>query len=181
LGRNRDYTIDIYKLSNTRHDYHFVFEDSFFGEFENSVITKGKGEIDVELDKSPTFIKVDFRIIGSVELICDRSNDLYDFPLDTKGEIILKFGENTDEISDTIEIIPWETQRIDLAQYIYEFIGLAVPMKKLHPRYSNDDETDGIVFSTEIEKDQTEKNEIDPRWSKLGKLKNLKEKKNGAS
>ena len=145
------------------------------------MITKGKGEVDVVLEKSPTFLKLDFRIRGSVELICDRSNDPFDFPLDTKKEIILKFGENTDEISDTIEIIPWETQRVDLTQYIYEFIGLAVPMKKLHPRYSNDDDTDGIVFSTEVDEDRTKKNEIDPRWSKLGKLKNLKEKKNGAS
>jgi uncharacterized metal-binding protein YceD (DUF177 family) len=44
-------------------------------------------------------------------------------------------------------------------------------MKKLHPRYQNDEgEAGGIVYSSEREEDKQEE-EIDPRWDKLKKLK----------
>lgn len=172
----RDYIVDIYKLTDGRHDYHFVFKDSFFELFENSLIKKGNGDVDVTLDKSPTFIKLNFTIKGSVELFCDRSNDPFEFPVMSNQEIILKYGDSETELSDTISIIPWETQRIELAQYIYEFIGLSIPMKKLHPRYQDfADDADSIVFKTDPGIDDKEESKPDPRWSELEKLKNLKE------
>lgn len=175
------FNIDIYKLPNTIHNYQFEIGNSFFEAFENSIVNKGKGEVHVVLEKSETLIKLAFDINISVELECDRSLDLFDYPILTEDGLILKYGDREEEISEEIIMIPHEKQKINLAQYIYEFIGLAIPMKKLHPRYKDESETDELIYTSETsskdkpsEEDKSaDEGDIDPRWTKL---KNLKKK-----
>lgn len=175
----KDYSIDIFGLKNSKYNYQFYFDNKFFELFENSPIEKGKGSVELTLHKSYTFIKLDFYINGNIELICDRSLDKFLFPLDLENSMILKFGEENKELTDEIEMIPWESQSINVAQFIYEFIGLAVPMKKLHPRYEKEDEWHGdMIFTTrdENQEEKKEKTEIDPRWNVLKDLKNKRKK-----
>jgi uncharacterized metal-binding protein YceD (DUF177 family) len=47
---------------------------------------------------------------------------------------------------------------------------VAMPMKKLHPRYKNESSEDQIIFSST--EDQEEMLDVDPRWNELKKLKN---------
>ncbi|HRX00449.1 MAG TPA: YceD family protein, partial [Cyclobacteriaceae bacterium] len=59
-----------------------------------------------------------------------------------------------------------------LGQLVYEFIGLAIPMKKLHPRFQEEDETEEgkMVYSSSTDEEQKEE-EVNPMWDKLKKLK----------
>jgi uncharacterized metal-binding protein YceD (DUF177 family) len=59
---------------------------------------------------------------------------------------------------------------------MYEFIVLAIPIKKIHPDLKDEEENDDgsnvkIVYSTSTEKEEKKEEEIDPRWEKLKKLK----------
>ncbi len=171
----REYDIDIAKLNPGQYNYSFRVEDAFFELFENSLIDHGSLRAEVMLEKKISFISLDFRISGTVELTCDRSLDLFDYDLSTDNELILKFGEEARELSDEMEVIPFETKQINVAQYLYEFISVAVPMKKLHPRYQDESDEDQMVFSSEepdTDKEKNEDAEIDPRWNALKKLKN---------
>ena len=174
MVRRVDYNIDIFKLSNSSHQYEFVFDDSFFEMFEGSLVSKGNGKIDLVLLKSDSFIELKFEIIGKVELVCDRSLEPFGFKLALKDKLLLKFGEDWEEISDAILMMPRNEQTINVAQYIYEFIGVAIPMKKLHPKFDNEDETDDFVYfsedSSEVDDNDNEAG-IDPRWKKLKDLK----------
>ncbi|GAA0893187.1 DUF177 domain-containing protein [Fulvivirga kasyanovii] len=175
------YNVDIYKLPNGIHNYQFEVGNSFFEAFENSIVEKGKGNVEVELEKTETFIKLNFRINTTVELECDRSLDLFDYALSTEKTLLLKFGDDEEEINDEIIIIPRDKQRINLAQHIYEFIGLEIPMKKLHPRYSDESEDDELVYSSDNSAPDSpddnndqggdDDDDIDPRWQKLKNLK----------
>lgn len=174
----RDYNIDVYKLTNAAHNYTFEVDDSFFGLFENSLLTKGSAKVAVRLEKTETFIKMNFHIQGSYELTCDRSLDLFERPVELNEDIIFKFGVEEKEIDDNIFIILKETQRLNVAQFIYEFITVSIPMKKLHPRYGDetaDGENETLIYSSGEEPEQTDQaeEEIDPRWLKLKDLKNL--------
>lgn len=162
--------IDIYKLSNHTHEYDFEFNDRFFSEIEESMVDKGSGKIYASLSKNDSFIKLTIKINGNVELICDRSLDAFDFPLDVIREVIFKYGEEEKELDDEVYMITRETQRINLAQIIYEFIGLEIPMKKLHPRFDATNEEDEIVYTDDDQKED-ESSETDPRWEALKKLK----------
>lgn len=177
----RKFDIEIFKLSNKKHDYEYQLDNLFFEEFEDSLIEKGNLDVKVTLDKTETLIQTSFTIKGSVELICDRSLETFDFPIDIEEGLIFKYGEEYAELSDEIISIPRDAQKLNIAQYIYEFIGLAIPMKKLHPRFQeeseSEEETDGIlIYSTgkgegsEEGEDQT--GSPDPRWDILNNLKN---------
>lgn len=173
------YTIEILNLSNKRHEYEFESGPDFFNNFEQSLISKGTFKVKLLLDKSETMIQLSFHISGSVELICDRTLEPFDYPININQKLILKYGEQEEELTDEIEIISRNTQQINVAQYIYEFIGLAIPMKKLHPRlagseYQENEEGILVYSSGELareEKAGQEDEATDPRFNILKKLK----------
>jgi uncharacterized protein len=95
--------------------------------------------------------------------------------LNLDRKVIFKYGDEPREISDEIVIIPRDQDSIDLGQFMYEFIVLSIPIKKLHPDLRNEDENEDesdvkIVYSTSTENKKKEQ-EADPRWEKLKKLK----------
>ncbi len=174
----KDFSVNIIGLSNKVHLFHFELKDAFFVRYGKEVLSKGDFVTEVSLDKRETFIEVDFKISGQADLICDRSLEPFDHHLNITRKVIFKYGEEAQEVSDEIVIITQDQDSIDLGQFMYEFIVLAIPIKKLHPDLRNeegdDDESDvKIVYSTSTEKEQEEKKEedIDPRWEKLKKLK----------
>jgi uncharacterized protein len=167
----KKFNIDILRLSNKKHQYEIDFDKDFFGEFENSLITKGEGKVNLILDKSESMISATFAITGFIELTCDRSLDLFDSPLNVNEKVIFKYGEEEGELTDEIQIISRDAHRINVAQTIYELITMAIPMKKLHPRYEGEDMDDEFIFQTEVE-EEAPLEEVDPRWAALKKLKN---------
>ena len=84
------FTIEILKLSNKRHAYEFESGSSFFQNFEQSLVEKGTFKVHLDLDKSETMLQLYFHIVGGVELICDRTLEPFDFPLDIQQKLILK-------------------------------------------------------------------------------------------
>jgi uncharacterized metal-binding protein YceD (DUF177 family) len=167
----KSYDIDISTLGLGQYEFQYQIEDEFFELFDYSLIDHGSLSIQVVLEKKTSFLDLIFTIEGTIKLICDRSLDSYDFVLKTEKEIVLKFGEEAEELSDEVEIIPFNTQIINIARFIYEFISVEIPLKKLHPRYDNEPLEDQIIYSSE---DAPASAEIDPRWSELKKLKHKK-------
>jgi len=164
----------MFNLPSGEHEYEFDFDSDFFDNFENSIVEKGSGIIKVNLEKSETFLEMSVEIEGSLELVCDRSLDPFDYPVKLQKNLILKFDEEVEQQDgDEIIFIPWNTQTIQLEQYIYEFLSLEVPMKKLHPRFSNEEknsEEEILIYSSPTESDNKEEDDIDPRWQKLKNL-----------
>ena len=174
----RAFDIDIFKLSDKTHQYQFAIADDFFENFPNSPIEKANLQVAVTLDKQPRLIKVDFDITGTVMLVCDRSLEAFEHPLHIEEGLIFQYGDEEKELTDEIRIITRNTQKINLAQDIYEFIGLAIPMKKIHPKFrtENDDLPfiqGSVVFSTTKDtKPDNDPEATDPRWEALKKLRN---------
>ncbi|GAB2570658.1 YceD family protein [Spirosoma areae] len=174
----RAYDIHIVGLDNKRYEYDFTSDNSFFAALEQELIRKGTVSTHLVLDKSETMIRLDFHIVGTVEQTCDRSLDDYDEPVDTQQTMLLKFGDHNEELSDEIELIERNTSTVNVARYIFEFIGLSLPMKRLHPRFRDEDdsEDDGqngkLIYRSDAEpnEDVDDQPAIDPRWEALRKL-----------
>lgn len=178
------YDIELYKMALGEHRYEFSSRSDFFTAFPNSLVQKGEFKVLLDLEKSETLLKLDFHIQGKLELECDRSLELFDFPFEVDKTLILKLGDYNEPLSDEMEVIHRDTQTINIAQYVYEFIGLAIPMKKLHPRFQQDalegledeeeDDNSTFVYSSESSDgtEQPDEENIDPRWQKLKNLKN---------
>ena len=87
---------------------------------------------------------------------------------------MFKYDQEEKELTEEIVLISRERASLDVGQYLYELIGVSVPIKRLHPKFQNDDleESDiQLVYSSPIEKTENEEDAIDPRWEKLKKLK----------
>jgi len=142
------------------------------------MFSTGKLTADVSLKKSESMIQMIFKVEGTIELTCDRSLDLFDQPISFENTMIYKFGDEEKELSEDVMIILNDTQTINIADLLFEFIGLQVPMKKLHPRFQEEDDDleEGImVYSSIVDDSKTEEQQeedVDPRWAALKKLKN---------
>lgn len=173
----RMFKVNIIGLSNKVHDFHYEFGNEFFAHYGTEVISEGKFVADVLLDKHETFIEATFKITGMATLTCDRSLDPFERPINTTKKIMFKYGDENQELSDEIIMIHRDSDSLELGQYIYEFIGLEVPMKKLHPRYQHeaelpDEATGKVIYSSgDTNFDSDNGDDIDPRWEKLKKLK----------
>jgi len=181
----KTFDIEVIKFKEGRHEIDFEIGDAFFQNFEdNEIVEKGNLAVRAILDKGANVIEVNFHIHGSVQLICDRSLEVFDHPLDFSEKMIYKYGSEEKEIDEEVFMITRDTPVINVAQLIYEFILLALPLKKIHPDHRNelDDEEleveGGYVYiddeleSTEENPESTEETKpVDPRWEQLMKLK----------
>jgi uncharacterized metal-binding protein YceD (DUF177 family) len=171
------YDIDIYGLKDKQYVYDFESGSEFFEELEQDLIENGRFKTHLTLDKSATMMILNFHIVGAVELVCDRSLEVFEEPIDIQERLILKFDDHDEQLADDIELIRHEAVRINIANYIFEFIALTLPMKKLHPRFrteetNGDEEQEGILIYQTPEETQPESSEDeDPRWAALRKLK----------
>ena len=135
------FKIDIFRLENKQYLHEFEGNDDFFEALDQELIQKGNFKATVVLNKNETMIQIMYKITGSVELTCDRSLDLFDFPVDITQKMILKFSDHNEEITEELVLIDRNTQYINVAQDIFDFIGLQIPIKKLHPRFIKDEVT----------------------------------------
>ncbi len=83
--------------------------------------------------KTSVTFELNFSIVGVVFVPCDRCLDDIPMDVDTKNKLIVKFGKEYSEESDEIVIIPEEDGEINIAWFLYEFIILSLPAKKVHP------------------------------------------------
>jgi uncharacterized metal-binding protein YceD (DUF177 family) len=166
------FSVNIIGLSYKAHEFEFEFGDAFFEKYGKDLVSDGHFIAKVVLDKHETFIEAEFKIKGEAKLICDRSLDPFDFPIDIDKRIMFKYGEEEMELSDEIMVISPDRTSLELGQYMYEFIALTVPIKKLHPKFQDteeDEEEEGKIIYTS--KAGNEEKEVDPRWETLKKLK----------
>ncbi|MEM0939687.1 MAG: DUF177 domain-containing protein [Bacteroidota bacterium] len=165
----RQYKIEIFGLKNGDHQFDFFFDNSFFVEFKNSIVSKGKGSCTVDLTKTDTMITFHFILKGVIELECDRSLEHFDYPIKVNKDLIYKYGDEDKELSEDVYVITKSTQEINIASFLYESINLEVPMKKLHPKFQNDNENDEMIFTSLLE--DKKKETVDPRWEVLKNIK----------
>lgn len=180
MKKLRDYEIGIAKLSNKKHAYEFEMDDSFFALFEQEIILGGKLLAKVELDKTDSLLTLHFDIKGHVRLTCDRSLEEFDQPVDVEETLRIKYGPENMELDEDLWQITPETQTLNVAQHLYDYIGLSLPMKKLHPRFLEemDEESEGdiLIYSSrktgdsESDDSSDDDDDIDPRWDALKNL-----------
>jgi uncharacterized metal-binding protein YceD (DUF177 family) len=173
------YSINIVGLSSKLHHFDYEIGDKFFRQYGSDLIQDGTFDVKVALDKHETFIETEFDINGVARLTCDRSLENFDYPIKSHHKLMFKFGDTNEELSDEIVMIHRDTATLELGQYIYEFIALSVPMKRLHPRFKEEEQRENaegiegkIVYSSGGDKaSDNNEDDIDPRWNILKKLK----------
>ena len=113
--------------------------EEFFGLFEESLLKKGKLTVIVKAAREYGNIQLLFSIVGAVVLVCDRSMETFNYPIHMERNVTFKLGKENRELTADLYTIEQKNETINIAQHIYDFVSLEVPMKKLHPRFCNHD------------------------------------------
>jgi uncharacterized protein len=167
------FMIPLSGLKEGRYTYDFNIGDKFFEQFEESEIKEGNLYANIEMDKKSSHFEIVFKITGSVKISCDRCLEMFLQPIECENRLLVKPGKNRDLDDPDILIIPADEHELDIRQYLYEFIHLALPIKRIHP-----DDKDGKSTCNPDMLDKIKEHiinydkENDPRWDELRKLMN---------
>lgn len=160
------FAIPFVGLKEGKHNFDYEITDLFFESFEMSEIKKGKLSATVVLDKQSGMLTLKFSIVGSVSIDCDICLDEIIFPVKTGATLFVKLGAEYREETDEIIIIPGSSNEINVAQYIYEYIHLALPIKRVHPLDSKGKSTCNPDMLKRLH-DLTPKNNENTAWDAL--------------
>ncbi len=164
--------ISIFSLSIGKHRFAFKIDDAFLNNREDGMVQSADFLAKLVLNKSETMIEAELTLSGHIGLVCDKSLEPFNFPLNHTHTIYYKYGVSFEELSEDVLMVPYDTHTLDFSGLIYEFMLLALPVKKLHPKFATIELTDtqDFVYSTKRnQQDETPKG--DECWDKLRNMK----------
>ena len=165
------YSIAFKGLSQGKHVFDYDIDDKFFSEFDGGVVDKGNVAVQVTLEKQSALMILWFHVKGTVNVQCDRCLEDYDQPIEGLEKIFVKFGEKEYTEGDDVIWVSTNDYQLDVSQFIYEFICLAVPIKKVHPDDENGNSTCNPDMIEKLDKYVIrEGEEINSVWNDLKKL-----------
>jgi uncharacterized metal-binding protein YceD (DUF177 family) len=166
---HKEYSIPFSGLKQGKHEFNYKVDNTFIQSFGFQEFNSVDVNLLVVLDRRSTMLEFEFRATGLVNVNCDLSNEPYNEPIATTLGLLVKFGEAFNDEDDEILILPHGEHQVNIAQYVYEMLVLAVPPKRVHPGVR-----DGSLHSDLLDKleelqpkgvKQSEK--TDPRWDAL--------------
>ncbi|HEY9169655.1 MAG TPA: DUF177 domain-containing protein [Lutibacter sp.] len=191
----KEFDISFIGLKEGIHQFEYIIDRKFFDFFNYDEFYDLKVKVAMSFLKNTTIFELDFVFSGWVEVACDVSTELFHQAIEAEIQLVVKFGDEYNDENEELLIIPFSENKINVAQYIYEAIVLAVPLKRIHPGV-----IDGSLHSEILEKlkefeitgeeegleeeeeQEVQKNrEIDPRWNKLKNILIEKNNSNGTS
>lgn len=191
----KEFDISFIGLKEGIHQFEYTIDKKFFDFFNYDEFYDSNVKVAVSLLKNTTILELDFVFWGWVEVACDLTTELFHQPIEANFHLIVKFGDEFNDENEALLIIPFSESKINVAQYIYEAIVLAVPLKRVHPGVIDGSLQSEVLeklkefeIKAEDEEDQEEQQEeenknreIDPRWNKLKNILIEKNKSNGTS
>lgn len=154
---------------------HYLFDfkigNKFFEEFEESEIKEGNLLAVIELDRRSSHFDLVFKISGEVRICCDRCLELFFYPINCENRLLVKFAKKWDDSDPDIIEMPADENELDIKQYLYEFVHLALPIQRVHPGGKNGKNSCNSDMMEKLNQHIiNEEINNDPRWDELKKL-----------
>ena len=162
-------------LKEGLHTFDFEIGKEFFEEFEESEIKEGSLKAVVILEKRSSHLDLQVKISGTVLISCDRCLEMFSRPVECENRLLVKLGKVISEEDPDIVSLASDEHELDLMQHFYEYIHLALPIKRVHPDNEDGESTCNPEMLKKLKEllvvEETEKHN-DPRWDDLKKLMN---------
>jgi uncharacterized metal-binding protein YceD (DUF177 family) len=174
----RAYDVSFTGLKEGKHVFEFALDDTFFTIFDNSELNAGQVDVTIVMEKRSTMLILNFDLKGSVTTMCDHCTDNLVIEVENSNRIIVKFGAEGFEETDEIVVLQEKEHSVNVAQFMLEFIELAMPVRRIHPEGQCNEAmlktmseyltSEDISESEDFDEDDDEDDDdIDPRWDAL--------------
>ncbi len=172
MSKVKGFSVKFIGLKEGTHNFKFPLSKSFFETFEYSEFNSVDINVDLVLVKKSTIIELSLKGAGSVNINCTLTNEPFDYQINSKLNLLVKFGDSYDDENDELLVLPHGSHSVDLDQYFYEMIVLSMPIRNVHPDVENgtiDSEILNRLKEFDINKEKN--SNFDARWDKLKELK----------
>ncbi|MDB5142501.1 MAG: hypothetical protein JWQ66_1214 [Mucilaginibacter sp.] len=170
----KTYSIPFTGLKLGKHIFDYVITNTFFDEFEYSLVKKADLQCRVELERQETMLILNFHISGTIGMNCDKC--LAEFPqqVDIHEQQIAKFSEEGVDEGEEIITLTKNDHEINIAGLIYEYVNVAAPFIAVcsdegNTPYCDKEMIDRLNQLSAGSGDDD--NKADPRWDALKKIK----------
>ncbi len=181
MSHRREFEIAFVGLKPGIHVYDYEIKDKFFETFQQQDFANCKAHVKLTLDKKTGFMLMKFEVGGSLEVTCDRCNNKLPLDLWDEFNITVKMGEEAEIMNGQVDdpdvyYIDRNENHVDVANWIYEFINLSIPMQKvcdfekMDGPHCNDAARDMLKKLAGLEQKEETSN---PIWKDLEKFKDL--------
>lgn len=129
------------------------------------------GTCDVEFKRRGDRIMAHIVMTADFELICDRSTDSFSHTVQARYDVVFDPSITEDIVEESSASHPLNVSKneFSISDDVRDTLLLAIPLKKIHPRFTNVQENAG-----EIEQIYADPDSGDPRWEVLKTLLNQK-------
>lgn len=171
--KQKEFSIPFSGLSQGKHEFDYKVENTFFESFGYNEFNGANINVHTIMNKTSTMLELEITAKGTVNIYCDITSEPYNQNIHADLNLVVNFGDKYNDENDEILILPHGEHQVNIAQYIYEMLVLAVPLKRVHPGV-----LDGTLQSEAFDKlqalqpkeEKENKENTDPRWDALKKL-----------
>jgi uncharacterized metal-binding protein YceD (DUF177 family) len=133
----RQFDIAFVGLKPGEHTFEYQITDSFFENYGPQDFSNCDATVKLVLDKKSNFFLLKFEIGGKVTVNCDRCGQPFELQLWDDFDQVVKMVDNPDELKEgedpDVAYISKTESHLNVAEWIYEFINLSIPMQRIHP------------------------------------------------
>lgn len=184
MSNRRDYEIAFVGLKPGIHVFEYRVDDKFFAEYGEQDFEHVSADVKLTLEKNTGFMLLKFDIGGVADVHCDRCGNPLQIQLWDEFNIVVKMVEepqlmNDQEEDPDVYYIGHNESHLFVADWIYEFINLSLPMQKICPENENGESGCNPEVLEKLRKMEDEaEHTSNPIWKGLEQFKDLNEEEN---
>lgn len=188
MGKFTEYRLPLKTLAEGTHEFEYRLGKQFFANMEDADVREADLRVSLVVTHRHELYQLDFAIEGTVTLLCDRCLDDLVVPLEAAYSISVKYGDDYNDDSDTLLVIPQSDNYLNVAYMLHDTVVLALPAKHVHPLgkcnramsamlrkhravpQGEDAELEQELMDEMDGMDQPQQQTTDPRWDALKNL-----------
>lgn len=133
MGKFTPYNVELASLKDGHYEQDFECDTEFFKNMEHTGIQKSDVKVHLDLEKRNGIYDCTFHCKGTVTVPCDRCLDPLDIDVDTDYHILVKYGEEYNDASEELLVIPQSNTYLNVSYMLYDTILLSIPLRHVHP------------------------------------------------
>lgn len=133
MGKFTEFKLPLKSLPEGVHSFEYHLGKKFFENMESADIHDADLHVGLTVTYKSDIYTLDFTVAGTITLICDRCLDDLVMPVETAYHINVKYGDDYNDDSDDLLVIPYGDNYLNVAYMLYDTVALTIPMKHVHP------------------------------------------------
>jgi uncharacterized metal-binding protein YceD (DUF177 family) len=126
----REFSVPLRSLYDGFHSFNWHLDESFFKNFETSLLDNGNFKVEARIDKQDDLSTVNLVINGSYRSNCDRCLAEIDIPIEKEYLFYIKTGDGVSDDADLVMLSP-EATELKMADIIYDYVCLSLPLSQV--------------------------------------------------